>query len=756
MASILDIHGDSVSIVRRCGATLKNVLQSKFGCTVDFRGIASDHGVGQPRNPTVVPQERFSVQLPNSLKVSVFKADLTNFKVDAVVNAANGQLNHGAGLAFALCKAGGPEIQIQSNKYITKKGELQTGDAIVTPAGRLPCQVIIHAVGPHLLMNPSKTEVSKNSPLLAMAVQNILERADENKLQSVAIPALSSGLFNFPRAECADIIVTTVKQYHDNRHHQRSSLCEVLLVNNDEPTVSEMERACRHILGHKSLSYSQAAGRHGNGATKASTCTVTMENVTLTLKKGCIENEQTDVIVNTTSTDYDLSLGVISKAILNKAGYKMQDEMNQYKKSTSGPVIVTKPYNLQCKQVYHAVCASKSDKRAEQILFIAISECLRLAAAHSQRSIAFPAIGTGNLGFSKTEVSHIMTEAVAEFAKKNKTRMDIFFVIYPSEVHTFKAFEDEMKSRQNRPFHPGSSYGSEHNNDFHGSELPTPQIRLSGSSAEATHEARRWLKDLFNSSDRVTVRNNFIQYFGEEQFQQLFSENKRGVSIAESFEKGCAEMIIQGKSAEDVVVAVLRVEDMLCETQKEFVREEELTMPLSVSCKRNPVDRFTDEFTDRMTHGLQIIRVEKVENPALKELFEQRKKRLRSSVQPKQMYQRIPAQFCDMVSHVGFQREYTPPDDPQYGDGIYFAATMDKAMEVWKNMAGEEYLYFVKAQVLTGKSTPGTPGLIMPPSVDNDPLVLYDSLSGGKDISVIFNGYQALPEYIIICKKQRR
>lgn len=92
--------------------------------------------------------------------------------------------------------------------------------------------------------------------------------------------------------------------------------------------------------------------------------------------------------------------------------------------------------------------------------------------------------------------------------------------------------------------------------------------------------------------------------------------------------------------------------------------------------------------------------------------------------------------------------------DPAYGDGIYFAGTVKEAMKVWEDQK-EEYLYFVEAEVLKGKSTPGKPGLILPPPIGTDAQVLYDSVSGGSDISVIFSGYQALPKYIITCKKKK-
>lgn len=73
-------------------------------------------------------------------------------------------------------------------------------------------------------------------------------------------------------------------------------------------------------------------------------------------------------------------------------------------------------------------------------------------------------------------------------------------------------------------------------------------------------------------------------------------------------------------------------------------------------------------------------------------------------------------------------------------------------MDTWRQPFSD-YVYFVEAEVLTGTSVPGNPDLILPPPLGADPLVRYDSVSGGHNISVIFTGYQALPVYIITCKK---
>uniref|UniRef100_A0A3B1IL13 Macro domain-containing protein n=1 Tax=Astyanax mexicanus TaxID=7994 RepID=A0A3B1IL13_ASTMX len=193
------------------------------------------------------PKIRYTKQLSGGMKISVWKDDLTTHKVDAVVNTANEQLQHG-GLALALSRAGGPEIQQMSDHYIQTNRRVHTGDAIVTTAGKLPCKMIIHAVGPPVPKNPSAKDVSAAKPFLESVIWKILTLAQYNNLQSVAIPAISSGLYNFPRHICADIIVNTVKSFSDKQHPQSTSL-EVRLVNNDDPSVREMLRACQQLLG---------------------------------------------------------------------------------------------------------------------------------------------------------------------------------------------------------------------------------------------------------------------------------------------------------------------------------------------------------------------------------------------------------------------------------------------------------------------------------------------------------------------------
>ncbi|KAM6955772.1 protein mono-ADP-ribosyltransferase PARP9 [Lycodopsis pacificus] len=774
MASKLDIplHGTSLNIVRQCGPALSGVLKSKFGCeaTIDGVDFERDPRAAQQRRPTVKPEKRFAATLRRGVQLSVWRGDLTNAQADAVVNAANEGLQHFGGLAQALCDAGGPQIQRESDDYVAKNGRLKTGDAVVLGAGSLPCKKIIHAVGPWLPSYPFQSDVSRAELLLEKVIRSVLDKVEKNQLQSVAIPAISSGLFNYPLPECATTIVTTVKRYYENAVHSAHVPKEILLMNNDEPTVAEMVRACRQILPNGNSS----------GAAKTSAGPVQLGNVLLTLKTGKIEEQQTDVIVNTTSPHRDLSSGVISKALLKKAGSRMQEEI--IKAPLKGYVITTKPYLLHCKEVFHTLCPDRGIGAADQILSKSVSECLWLAATKKYKSIAFPAIGTGALGFSKKESAQIMTQAVSNFDQNTKTKMDVHFVIFPSDNDTFKAFEAQMGSLKHKASHgtqgisstqvtstvkPEANWSSpavEQREGFRGGGAPKPQISLNGPSNEATREAERWLTGLlYKSSGPVIICNNFIQHFGEREHLQLSRLVKGDLSIEEFFENGRAGLTVSGEPVEDVVVAGLQVEAMLCNIQKDFATEEEDFMLQAMLTKnltfgRKMVDNTHPEFFDRFStfkkDGLWILKMDKVENIALETLFVLKKNQLSCTTPPRQMLQRIPAHFCEMVSHIGFHAEYAPPDEPLYGEGIYFAGTVKAAMEVWKGLKEEkeEYLYFVDAKVLTGRSTPGKRGLILPPAVETDPLVMYDSVNGGPDVSVVFSGYQALPTYIYTCK----
>ncbi|XP_078027150.1 protein mono-ADP-ribosyltransferase PARP14-like isoform X4 [Epinephelus lanceolatus] len=178
------------------------------------------------------------VKTTSGVLVSVSKADICSFKVDAVVNAANEELKHIGGLAFALLKAAGPELQKISDNHVARNGKLRAGDAIVTGAYNLPCKHVVHAVGPRFSDFDRKTSVS----LLNLAVKRSLTRAEEVNCSTIALPAISSGVFCFPVELCAETIAQAVREFCDSPGGPRS-LTEIHLVDNNDKTVRVLATA---------------------------------------------------------------------------------------------------------------------------------------------------------------------------------------------------------------------------------------------------------------------------------------------------------------------------------------------------------------------------------------------------------------------------------------------------------------------------------------------------------------------------------
>ena len=128
--------------------------------------------------------------------------DITEMDTDAIVNAANAQLVLGGGVAGAIRRKGGPQIQAECNQI----GGTFVGGAVITTAGKLKAKHVIHAVGPRMGEGDEDRKL-KNATL------NSLKVADENHLSSISFPAISAGIFGFPIDRCAEIMLETTMSY---------------------------------------------------------------------------------------------------------------------------------------------------------------------------------------------------------------------------------------------------------------------------------------------------------------------------------------------------------------------------------------------------------------------------------------------------------------------------------------------------------------------------------------------------------------
>ncbi len=169
--------------------------------------------------------------LPSGHVLRVVHGDLTQEPVDAIVNAANEWLAHGGGVAGAIVRRGGLEVQWESDAWVEAHGKLAVGGVAVTTAGKLPAKRVVHAVGPVW----SGGDDDEPDDLRAAAA-NSLRAADEAGSASVAMPAISSGIFGFPKELCAEILVDAAVDYFAQR--PESGLRELRFTNIDWPTVA--------------------------------------------------------------------------------------------------------------------------------------------------------------------------------------------------------------------------------------------------------------------------------------------------------------------------------------------------------------------------------------------------------------------------------------------------------------------------------------------------------------------------------------
>lgn len=169
----------------------------------------------------------YSVLLNGEHQIELARGNITEERVDAIVNAANAYLVHGGGVACAIVKAGGKTIQQQSSEWVRVHGPVTHRHPAFTRAGNLPCRYIVHAVGP---IWGEGGETHK----LADAITGSLELGERMGFSSMSFPAISTGIFQFPAPLAAQVILGTIHAYFGQNPQSFLKLVRILLI--DEMT----------------------------------------------------------------------------------------------------------------------------------------------------------------------------------------------------------------------------------------------------------------------------------------------------------------------------------------------------------------------------------------------------------------------------------------------------------------------------------------------------------------------------------------
>ncbi|XP_038586826.1 LOW QUALITY PROTEIN: protein mono-ADP-ribosyltransferase PARP14-like [Micropterus salmoides] len=397
-----------------------------------------------------------SYSLRDGLKVLVCQGDITKQVADALVNAANGDLKHCGGVAAALSKAGGPQVQKESSAIVKQTGKIPTGEVVVTTGGNLNCKKLLHAVGP-----VGGESGGKERLLLEKTVHSALNLAEMMEFESIAMPCISSGVFGVPVTVCSEAIVTAVKEFGSQGGR---SLSRIILIDNRGEVVRAMQEACDRLLqeispGNQPSDVGFQINTAQNTAIGA-TAGAPGDGVRVEIIQGTIETQQVDALVSP-MVGHDPLTTRVGNTLFKIVGPQLTAMFRKEAEEEMMPgdtVLVEGLPGLPSNAVFFPSLVpwdDDDDGAAVQVLRLCINKILTSCENRGFGSVAFPVLGAViALRFPDNVVARVLLEEVHEFEQNRagRTPFMVRIAIHPNDEESVEVFKSVQETLQLKRF----------------------------------------------------------------------------------------------------------------------------------------------------------------------------------------------------------------------------------------------------------------------------------------------------------------
>ncbi|KAJ7407734.1 hypothetical protein WISP_124915 [Willisornis vidua] len=479
------------------------------------------------RNKQKTKQYLKIVTTNEGLHILVEKKNVQEAMTDVVVNSVGTDLQFGVGpLCKALLETAGPALQAEFDK-VKQSQASGAGSVVCTSGHALASKSVFHAV-------LSQWNGEQTEKVLKDVIKFCLKKTEELGLKSISFPAIGTGGFGFPKSVVAKLMLNVVFKFSSS--HTLKNLQEVhfLLdpkdIDNIQAFTTELQRRAPESCN---AAASPSSFDRPVSPEVSEVREMKIGSITLQVVSGDITKEDTEVIVNISNASFDATTGVF-KAIMDAAGSQVVEDCALRAGQIQSGFITTQGGNLLCSKIIHLI----SNNHVKSQVSAVLKECEQ----RMYKSVAFPAIGTGQANQSPAKVADEMLDAIVEFTRQKSVQhlQTVKIVIFQKNM--LKDFHESMKKREDSDSSTTDSWLSMFKSLFWGKKQPTEKkkplilekkvylvtFQICGESQENVDAAESWIKNLILKEQwDATISNELIELFDESQIAALADLQRR-------------------------------------------------------------------------------------------------------------------------------------------------------------------------------------------------------------------------------------